>query len=303
MKLNSDLPINMGMQTACLSRLPLHANSTEPTKPSINMLQIGAMPVTVERLKHATNSDPVLSRVLSYTMTGWPKQVDQELHAYYARQNEITVEDGCLLWGMRVIVPHKLRCLVLKELHHTHPGIVRMKSLARIHVCWPRMDRDIESEVKSCGPCQTVRNRPSRAPLHPWAWPEDPWQRIHVDFAGPFMGHMFLIVVDSYSKWLEVIIMQSTIAAKTIEQLRNIFARNGIPQQLVSDNGPQFVSDEFRNFMKVNCIRHIRTAVYHPASNGEAERFVQTLKNALKRGKTDPGNLIKAKVSPVSTKI
>ena len=111
----------------CLSRLPLHTNSTEPTKPSINMLQIGAMPVTVERLKHATNSDPVLSRVLSYTMTGWPKQVDQELHAYYARQNEITVEDGCLLWGMRVIVPHKLRCLVLKELHHTHPGIVRMK--------------------------------------------------------------------------------------------------------------------------------------------------------------------------------
>ena len=281
----------MGMQTACLSRLPLHTNSTEPTKPSINMLQIGAMPVTVERLKHATNSDPVLSRVLSYTMTGWPKQVDQELHAYYARQNEITVEDGCLLWGMRVIVPHKLRCLVLKELHHTHPGIVRMKSLARIHVCWPRMDRDIESEVKSCGPCQTVRNRPSRAPLHPWAWPEDPWQRIHVDFAGPFMGHMFLIVVDSYSKWLEVIIMQSTIAAKTIEELRNIFARNGIPHQLVSDNGPQFVSDEFRNFMKVNGIRHIRTAVYHPASNGEAECFVQTLKNALKRGKTDPGNL------------
>ena len=77
-----------------LSRLLLHTNSTEPTKPSINMLQIGAMPVTAEHLKHATNSDPVLSRVLSYTMTGWPKQVDPELHAYYARQNEITVEDA-----------------------------------------------------------------------------------------------------------------------------------------------------------------------------------------------------------------
>ena len=111
------------------------------------------------------------------------------------------------------------------------------------------MDRDIESEVRSCGPCQTVRNRPSRAPLHPWAWPEGPWQQVHVDFAGPFMGHMFLIVVDSYSKWLEVINMQSTTAARTIEELSNIFARNGIPHQLVSDNGPQFVSDEFRNFM------------------------------------------------------
>ena len=106
------------------------------------------------------------------------------------------------------------------------------------------------------------------------------------------MGHMFLIVVDSYSKWLEVIIMQSsTTAAKTIEELRNIFARNGIPHQLVSDKGPQFVSDKFRNFMKVHGIRHIRTAVYYPASNGEAERFVQTFKNALKKGKTDPGSL------------
>ena len=144
------------------------------------MLQIGAMPVTAEHLKHATYSGPVLSRVLSYTLTGWPKKVDPELHAYYARQNEITVEDGCLLWGMRVIVPHKLRCLVLKELHHTHPAIVRMKSLARMHVWWPCMDRDIESEVRSCGPCQTVRNRPSRALLrvHPWAWPKGPWQRM-----------------------------------------------------------------------------------------------------------------------------
>ena len=153
------------------------------------------------------------------------------------------------------------------------------------------MDCKIESEVRSCGPCQTVRNGPSRAPLHPWAWPEGPWQRVHVDFAGPFMGHMSLIVVDSYSKWLEVIIMQSTTTAKTIEELRNIFARNGIPHQLVSDNGPQFVSDKFRNFMKVNGIRHIHTAVYHPVSNGKAERFVQTSKNALKRGKTDPGSL------------
>ena len=97
------------------------------------------------------------------------------------------------------------------------------------------------------------------------------------------MGHMFLIVVDSYSKWLEVIIMQSTTAAKTIEELRNIFAQNGIPHQ--------FVSDEFRNFMKFNGIRHICTAVYHPASNCKAERFVQTFKNTLRRGKTDLGSL------------
>ena len=73
--------------------------------------------------------------------------------------------------------------------------------------------------------------------------------------------------------------------------MRDIFARNGVPQQLVSDNGPQFISDEFKTFMRFNCIKHIRTAVYHPAPNGEAERFVQTFKNALKRGKKDTGTL------------
>ena len=277
----------------CLSRLPLKANYSENSEKtqSVNVMQIESMPVTAEQLKHATQTDPMLSRVLEYTLKGWPEQAPPEFRAFHVRRNEITVEDGCLLWGIRVIVPAKLRGLVLEELHATHPGIVRMKSLARIHVWWPRLDEDVAAMVRSCNACQAVRNRPSAAPLHPWSWPEMPWQRIHVDFAGPFMDHMFLIVVDSCSKWLEVVMMKSTTANRTIEELRDIFARNGLPQQLVSDNGPQFTSEEFTRFMKANGIRHIRTAVKHPASNGEAERFVQTFKRAFKAGKEDPGNL------------
>lgn len=72
-------------------------------------------------------------------------------------------------------------------------------------------------------------------------------------------------------------------------RIRNLFARNGVPHQLVADNGAQFVSDEFRNFMKLNGVTHTRTAIYHPASNGEAERFIQTLKNALRKERETPG--------------
>ena len=85
---------------------------------------------------------------------------------------------------------------------------------------------------------------------------------MHSDFAGPFMGKMFLIVVDSYSKWFEVEMMPS------ITNLRDMFARYGIPQQLVSDNGSQFTSEEFCKFMKANGIKHTLVAPYHPRSNG-----------------------------------
>ena len=99
--------------------------------------------------------------------------------------------------------------------------------------------------------------------LHPWIWPSRPMLRVHVDFVGRFMGRTFLLMVDSHSKWLEVIPMQSSTAKDTIDVLRNLFARHGLPQQLVSDNGAQFVAAEFQDFTKKNSIKHIRSAPYH----------------------------------------
>ena len=203
----------------------------------------------------------------------------------------LTVEDECLLWGMRVVIPSSCQGAVLKELHTSHQGIVRMKSLARIHVWWHEIDKDIEKLVSCCEACQGMRNTPTVSVLHPWTWPDQPWKRIHVDFAGPFQGSMFLVVVDSHSKWLEVIPMTSATTGKTLEVLGVLFAAHGLPEQLVSDNGPQFSSAEFETCMKANGIKHIRSAPGHPATNGEAERFVQTFKRALKTGKKDGGSL------------
>ena len=161
-----------------------------------------------------------------------------------------------MLWGIRVIIPGSLRERVLQELHEGHPGNVRMKSLARLHVWWPKLDQSIASVVRDCAKCQLTRNKPQIAPLHPWDWPDTPWQRIHIDFAGPFVNKMFLVVVDSHSKWLEEEIMPSVNSESTIETLRNMFARYGVPMQLVSDNSPQFTLREFADFMKQNGIKH-----------------------------------------------
>jgi len=95
---------------------------------------------------------------------------------------------------------------------------------------------------------------------------------------------MYLLVIDAHSKWPEIIEMKSTTATKTIDEMRKLFASHGLPEQLVSDNGPQFLSDEFATFSKMNGIKHIKSAPYHPATNGAAECLVQTFKKAMRAG-------------------
>ena len=94
--------------------------------------------------------------------------------------------------------------------------MVKMKSLARSYIWWPGLDANIEEMVKSCTGCQEVQKAPPSAPLHPWEWPKTAWERIHVDFAGPYVDYMFLVVVDAHSKSPEIFKMKSTTASDTI---------------------------------------------------------------------------------------
>ncbi len=192
---------------------------------------------------------------------------------------------------MRVVIPSKYRKWLLTELHSGHIGIVRMKTLARGRVWWPNIDKSIEEMCKKCSPCQSIHKTPPRYPIHPWKWPDRPWERIHIDFAGPFLNKMFLIVVDARSKWLEVFPMNTATSHQTIQSLRHLFTSYGLPNQLVSDNGSQFTSYEFQSFLRRNGVRHIRVPPYHPSSNGEAERFVQTFKQSMRAAKKDHGTL------------
>ena len=187
-----------------LSRLPLH--HVEPlgytSEPSVfNLQQIGSLPVTAAKLAAATRNDRELSRVYQYLTKGWPREVESSLSTYAAKKSELTVEGGCILWGVRVIIPTKWRKRLLLELHRDHPGSCKMKSIARGYMWWPGMDQSIEDLVKSCLDCQQIGKAPPVAPLQPWERPTRVFQRLHIDFAGPFQGAMFFIEVDAYSKW------------------------------------------------------------------------------------------------------
>ena len=275
------------------SRLPLSTevkdDSEMETMYYTEVLEV--LPVSSANISKASRQDPVLSRAIDFTTTTWPATVSDEVKPYFHKRHELSVHQDCLLWGTRVLVPAKLRPQVLQALHDGHLGIVKMKNMARNYFWWPGLDKDIEHMAKGCSGCMLSQQNPQLSPLHPWIFPDSPWHRVHIDYAGPFMGHMFLIVIDAHSKWAEVVPTDSSTSSKTIDILLTIFARFGLPKQIVSDNAPNFTSDEFKNFVRSNAIKHITSAPYHPATNGIAERFVQIFKNAMKSAKKDCGSL------------
>ena len=117
---------------------------------------------------------------------------------------------------------------------------------------------------------------PTSIPMMPWLFPQRPWSRIHLDYAGPTEGKMILVVVNAYSKWIDTAVVKSANTHTTIEELRKLFSIQGIPEFVVTDNAACFTSDEFQSFLKRNKVTHIRTPAYHPSSNGLAARAVQS---------------------------
>lgn len=272
----------------CMSRLSLPCRTEVVCEVSaILSTQQSQLPVLAADIRDATAKDSLLKKVVQYVQAGWPKTVDPQLQPYQRISAELTVEQGCLQRGVRTVIPTCLRPRLLEELHVAHPGIVRMKALARSHIWWPQIDEDIEKTALDCNPCQANRNKDAPVPVTSWPWPTTAWSRIHADFAGPMEGQMYLIITDAHSKWLEVIHMSTTSSKATIAVFQRLFDSFGIPHAIVTDNGTQFTSLEWKNFMKCSGIIHMRSAPYFPATNGAAERSVQTFKAAVvpeKRG-------------------
>ena len=206
----------------------------------------------------------MLSQVLQFVLYGWPLSVEEEaLKPYFARREELSVHGGCLLWGSRVVIPPQGREEVLNVLHESHPGMVMMKSLARSYVWWPKMDARLEEKVKSCAICQSHQSKPPCSPLHPWEWPGRPWSRVHVDYAGPFMGKMFLLIIDAHSNWMDIHCVNSATTSMTIEKLRTTFASHGLPEIVVTDNWSNFISNHFYRKMASGTSR-LPPITHHP---------------------------------------
>ncbi|CAB0007910.1 unnamed protein product [Nesidiocoris tenuis] len=269
-----------------LSRNPVLTRTSKPHQDDSYINQgdtihhISNETVSAKLIAMETKNDPALSQLLDSLSTG-------EL-----QDPQYSIKDGVILRGERVIIPESLQPHILAELHSTHIGIVRMKALARNYCFWKGIDRDIEDTVKSCRACCDVRNEPQKAPLHVWEPPQKNWQRIHMDYAGPFMKHQFFIVVDAKSKWPEVFaITSSPTTSTTIFYLKELITRHGLPEILVSDNAAIFRSSNFREFCERLGIRQRFIAPGNPSTNGQVERYCQTIKKKLKSMSHDSKSL------------
>lgn len=126
--------------------------------------------------------------------------------------------------------------------------------------------------------------------VHEWEPAKAPFERVHVDYAGPFMNTNFFVLVDAFFKWPFVYTVKDITAKTIIDKCKKMLINFGCPETIVMDNGRNFQSTEFLQFLETNRITPKFTAPYHPATNGQAERFVQTLKNALRKIFADPRN-------------
>lgn len=173
---------------------------------------------------------------------------------------------------------------MLRKLHISHMGVIKMKQKARNYFWWPKIDTDIEALANTYKICLETRCEPRKTALTPWQWPSTPWTRVHIDFMGRVHNCMFLIVIDAHSKWPEVVNMKKdTTSKKLIKVLDEMFSRFGLPKLLVSENGPKLTSADFREFLKKLKIKHIYSPPYYPATNGAAENFVRTIKDKVEK--------------------
>lgn len=265
-----------------LSRKPVEAETSPEENVTVQVMFIeGEQIIDSNMVAMETKRDPILSKVLYFTKNGWPAHPGPEFFPYFSKRFELTHEDDILLWDSRVIIPSTLRAVLLADLHAEHLGMVKMKQLARRYLWWPKLDKEIEETVKLCSSCQESAKAPPSSKPAAWSWPGGPWKRLHLDFAGPYLGKMFLVIVDAYSKFIDIVPMSSATSATTIAALRHTFSYFGLPEHLVTDNGSQFTSAEFKKFLRDNCIHHTTTAPDHPATNGLAERHVGDFKDKL----------------------
>ena len=266
---------------------------------SVKMISRQLSPTDPGVVRKETAKDPVLSAVVRYAREGWPQGPStdtttvedshmQTVQLFKKLKDSLSVTNGCLFYGSRLVIPTSLQPQVLEILHLGHFGIQRMKQLARTAVYWPGVDAAIVRMSQDCLSCAEHQNKPTKAPIHPWMVPEKPWSRIHVDHAINFMGSHWLVAVDAYSKYPCIHPTTSTSSKATMELLEQDFAHFGYPHTIVTDNATTFTSEEFQDWCRRRGITHLSGAPYHPETNGAAERLVQSMKNAFKKAQSNP---------------
>jgi hypothetical protein len=178
-----------------------------------------------------------------------PAQNPSSLYYYWDFKEELAVHDGVVFKKDKVVIPTSLRVFMMKKAHQPHLGIEASKRRARELMYWPGINNDIERIVKTCEVCNSNKKQQQKEPLQPHLVPNRPFQRIGADLL-EFEQQQYLITADFYSGWFEIDLLPSQKTSTVVQKLKAHMSRYGIPDTLVTDNGPQFDYNEFKQFQK-----------------------------------------------------
>ena len=295
-----------------LSRAPIDSDIVveDDLKAHVNLINyiLNVTPHKQEEIRVETSVDVQLRLVIKCIVNGWPeyKSLPEEIKSFWPYRHELTIIDGIVYKNNQIVMPCSLHKEMLNKLHYNHMGIVKTKLRAQDSIFWPTISKDIENMVSNCDPCLTFQRKNQHEPLINRELPNENWENIAADLFY-VDGKDFLLVVDMFSKYPELISLKNTTSSNVIDKLKNLFARYGIPKIFYSDNGPQFASSEFKNFAKKWDFIHRTSSPNFPQSNGFIERLVQTVKKIVKKaieGEKDIHlGMLEYRNTPISNKL
>ena len=290
-----------------LSRSPLPINPKEEPPLAqevteyIDALQ-ALWPISTQRLneiRQATQQDEVMARIMRYILHGWPQNVEDALMPYVPFRSELSAIDGLVVFRDRIVVPAALRPEMLDLVHESHQGISKSLENAGTCIWWPGISRQIKNVVSQCASCQQDRPSQRKEPLKPTSLPSRAWERVDADLF-EIKGKHYLVVIDGYSRWIEIKLLPSTKTGSVVNRFNEILATHGVMDILKSDNGPQFVSDEFKAFAKEWGFQQTTSSPHFHQANGLAESAVRIAKKILSQ-KNPHRALLEYRSTPLSS--
>ena len=266
-----DMTSDLEAQVHCVvTNLPLHDNK-------------------MTEIRDATAKDLLLQQLITMIHQGWPpnrQNCMKKLVEFWNYRDELTELNGIVFKGTKILIPEALREMMLDKLHTGHLGEEKTKQRARDILFWPGMNSDIQQKVAECQICARHRSSNPKEPMMSHEIPTRAWQKVATDLFF-WNNRQFLVTVDYFSRWFEIDELSSTSASSVIRKLSTHFARFGIPEIVISDNGPQFSAEEFADFSRNWDFKHVTSSPGYPQSNGLAERTVQTVKRLLTKAQED----------------
>ena len=257
--------------------------------------------VTLEHIQTAAHSDQQYQDLLNKIVSGFPARRSQtepaHLREFWEVRHRLTVFNGVALMDQRFIIPRELRRTILNNLHSANQSVSGMRSRAAQRIYWPGLDKGIQKHRGTCLDC--IKHAPSQSaePLIMTPTPSYPFEQVCADYF-QLGNSYYLAVVDRFSGWLCVYFFKSGANNRTLQNIfRELFTAYGTPEELSTDGGLQFVSNDFQHFLALWAVEHRLSSVAYPQSNGRAEVAVKASKRIIGNNKSPDGSLNNDKVA------